>query len=266
MSSKDTDMEHTSPHATNTVSVQHGNSESHLISVLSAMQASMDETNTYLRSIFEERQSAPKRPRVCSEAAGSVEAGNDYQPAPKRAKSADESNSNDCPSHQQSTDELSDTCDEPQEVVNPLQDDTLSLFGGPDFDARSDEELDNASLLSNIAQNLSCNEQTGPPVSEHLAKIINSKLSEELDLAKLKETLGKYKRPENCTEMYVPKVNQEIWQKMKPYAKRADIKMANLQDTIMKGLSSMSNCINELLQCRETKTIPNYRNIKPQPT
>jgi hypothetical protein len=51
---------------------------------------------------------------------------------------------------------------------------------------------------------------------------------------------------------------------MKPYAKRDDIKMANLQDTIMKGLSGMSNCINELLQCRETKTIPNYRNIIPQ--
>ena len=44
--------------------------------------------------------------------------------SPKRAKSAtksdDESNSNDCPSHQQSTDELSDLCDEPQEVINPL--------------------------------------------------------------------------------------------------------------------------------------------------
>ena len=51
---------------------------------------------------------------------------------------------------------------------------------------------------------------------------------------------------------------------MKPYAKRDDIKMANLQDTIMKGLSGMSNCINELLQCWETKTIPNYRNIMPQ--
>ena len=122
----------------------------------------------------------------------------------------------------------------------------MSLFGGPDFDARSDEELDNASLLSNIAQNLSSNEQTGPPVSEHLAKIVNSKLSEEVDLAKLKETLGKYKRPENCTEMYVPKVNQEIWQKMKPYAKRTDIKMANLQDTIMKGLLA---CLTVLMNC-----------------
>ncbi len=51
------------------------------------MQETMNETNIYLKSIFEERQSAPKRPRVCSEAAGSVESANDDQPAPKRAKS-----------------------------------------------------------------------------------------------------------------------------------------------------------------------------------
>ncbi len=92
------------------MSVPHENSESQLISVLSAMQASMTETNIYLKSIFEERQSAPKRPRVCSEAAGPAEAGNDDQPAQKRAKSgtksADESNSNNCPSHQQSTDDF----------------------------------------------------------------------------------------------------------------------------------------------------------------
>ena len=64
--------------------------------------------------------------------------------------------------------------------------------------------------------------------------------------------------------MYVPKVNQEIWQKMKAYAKKADTKLANLQDTIMKALSGMFSCIHELLQCRETKTIPNYQNIIPQ--
>jgi hypothetical protein len=51
---------------------------------------------------------------------------------------------------------------------------------------------------------------------------------------------------------------------MKAYAKKADTTLANLQDTIMKALSGMSSCIHELLQCRETKTIPNYQNIIPQ--
>ena len=80
-----------------------------------------------------------------------------------------------------------------------------------------DEKPDNENLLSDIAQTLSSNEQTGPPISDHLAKI---------------------KR--NSSELYVPKVNLEIWQNMKPYAKKADIKVANLQDTLIKGLSGQN--------------------------
>jgi hypothetical protein len=97
-----------------------------------------------------------------------------------------------------------------------------------------------------------------------LAQIINSKLADDFDAPKLKETLSKYKRPENCEQMYVPKVNQEIWHNMKPFAKKADIKMANLQATLIKKLSGQANATNTLSECRESKTIPDYRAIVPQ--
>ena len=97
-------------------------------------------------------------------------------------------------------------CDVPPEAEHDKHADALSLFGGPDF-ADEIDDLDNDNLLSNIALNLSSTEQTGPPISEHLAKIINSKLADELDITKLKEILSKYQRPQNCEEMYVPKVN-----------------------------------------------------------
>ena len=139
----------------------------------------------------------------------------------------------------------------------------MSVLGGSDFD-EIDGEPDNDNLLSSIAQNLSAQEQTGPPIADKLAKIINSKLTEDFDLPKLKETLSKYKRPQNCEAMYVPKVNTEIWQKMKPFAKKADIKMANLQDTLLKGLSGLADSTNALLTCRENKTIPNYKDIIPK--
>ena len=109
---------------------------------------------------------------------------------------------------------------------------------GSDFD-EIDSEPDNDNLLSSIAQNLSAQEQTGPLISDKLAKIINSKLTEDFGFRKLKETLSKYKRPQNCEAMYVPKVNNEMWQKMKLFAKKADIKMANLQDTLLNGLSGL---------------------------
>jgi hypothetical protein len=59
-------------------------------------------------------------------------------------------------------------CDQPHVVVDdteqsdqpPVADDTLSLFGGPDFQ-EIDDEFDNDNFLENIAQNLSSKQQTG---------------------------------------------------------------------------------------------------------
>ncbi|CAB4041283.1 Hypothetical predicted protein, partial [Paramuricea clavata] len=196
------------------------------------------------------------------------EAKNGEQPAPKRAKSAPKSGhtseGNDPSILSQKNAVVVD--DNEQSDQPHVADDTLSLFGGPEFQD-IDDELDNDNLLENIAQNLSSRvfkTTNCPPISASLAKIINSKLADEFDAPKLKETLSKYKRPENCEQMYVPEVNQEIWHKMKPFAKKADIKMANLQDTLIKGLSGLANATNTLLECRESKTIPDYRAIVPQ--
>ena len=111
---------------------------------------------------------------------------------------------------------------------------------------------------------MSGQKKTSPPISDKLAKIINSKLTEDFDPHKLKETISKYKRPQNCEAMYVPRVNTEIRQKMKPFAKRADLKMANLQDTLLKRLSGLDETTNTLLTSKGKKTIPNYKDIIPK--
>ena len=151
-----------------------------------------------------------------------AEAGNGEQSAPKRAKTApktglnSDGNDRTCIAHQ-SSDYDAEAREDPLEAErDQQQDDTLSLFGGTEF-ADENDDIDNDNLLSNIALNLSSTQQTGPPISEHLANIINSKLVDELDISKLKEILSKYQRPQICEGMYVPKVNQEIWQKLKPY-------------------------------------------------
>jgi hypothetical protein len=81
MSNEDIVNEHSPPHDTNNVSVPHKESESQLISVLSAMQVSMAQTNTYLKMIFQERRSVPKHGYHV--AAGSVEGRGDEESAPK---------------------------------------------------------------------------------------------------------------------------------------------------------------------------------------
>ena len=73
--------------------------------------------------------------------------------------------------------------------------------------------------------------------------------------------MNAHKKPENCTELFVPRVNTEIGHKMKPHQRKADIKLSNLQDTLIKGVSALTTASNDLLVCRETKTLPNYKDL-----
>ena len=107
-------------------------------------------------------------------------------------------------------------------------------------------------------------EDTGPPITDKLASIVNKNFSDNIDLTKLKSMLNAHKKPENCTELFVPRVNTEIWQKMKPYQRKADIKLSNLQDTLIKGVSALMTASNDLLVCWETKTLPNYKALLAQ--
>ena len=56
-------------------------------------------------------------------------------------------------------------------------DDTLSLFGGLEF---NEDEQDNEDLLSDIAQSLVSAEDTGPPITDKLASIVNKKFSDNI--------------------------------------------------------------------------------------
>jgi hypothetical protein len=62
--------------------------------------------------------------------------------------------------------------------------------------------VDNDDLLNLISNSLSSSDDTGPPVSEKLSKIINGKFQSDYSV----EILQKYKLPENCEELFVPKI------------------------------------------------------------
>ena len=50
----------------------------------------------------------------------------------------------------------------------------------------------------------------------------------------MKEKLAKYNRPDNCEKLTVPKVNPEIWNKLKRIARSADLRLANMQKALVK--------------------------------
>ena len=93
-----------------------------------------------------------------------------------------------------------------------LQDhDVLILFGNyslVDEPLEPEDELNNDGLLTQITTSLSSSDESGPPVSDKLSKLVNNI---EYSVDKRKEILQKYKKLINCTELFVPKVNPEIW-------------------------------------------------------
>ena len=180
--SESTSVEHAVSSAAASHIQNNSNVNTRLCSVLEAIETRMSQTNEYLKQIFEGQQAAQKRPRarepeqcIIDEDDGE----NADQPAPKRAKSVPKSGLSSDGNDRVDYDNL----DELYEVEHENPDDTISVLGGSDFD-EIDGEPDNDNLLSSIAQNLSAQEQTGPPISDKLAKIINSKLTEDFDFPK----------------------------------------------------------------------------------
>ena len=68
-------------------------------------------------------------------------------------------------------------------------------------------------------------------MSEKLSKLVNDKFQTEYTVEKPKEILQKYKVPSDSNELFVPKVNFEIWTKLNANSKRSDIRTSVLQDT-----------------------------------
>ncbi|KAK3745382.1 hypothetical protein QZH41_001420 [Actinostola sp. cb2023] len=164
---------------------------------------------------------------------------------------------------QNASDKANNSASEKEKYNRKDNEDVLSLFGE---DSESEKSSDDENLLSDITMSLSSSDDTGPPVSDKLAKLINEKFDTEYTVEKSKEIIQKYKKPSNCETLYVPKVNQEIWGKLPTYARRTDIRMSVLQDTLIKVSSAIICSIDDLLNHREKKTTPNYKNLIPQLT
>ena len=178
--------------------------------------------------------------------------------------------------HSSASHEASSPSDEetepPQDGVTQKsrEEDTISLFGDSDLDhERQDKDEgegdgqdgDNDDLLDLISVALDSSDEKGPNISEKLAKIINDSYQSELSAEKRKEICQKYKIPANCTELIVPKLNNEIWTKLKSNAKRSDIRMGALQDTLNKASSAILVSANDLLTHRKDGTKPDYKAI-----
>ena len=218
-----------------------------LIAVLSSMKASFDSGYSLLQELVSHKRSSPyDEPRTSKSCTASQKA---------NVMSSDEDEND--------ASEKANT----QHYHDASEADALSLFGGGDIDEiddtvledMEDGDFDNASLLSAISSFLSCSQDTGPPIASGLAELVNGKFNAEYSAERRKEILQKYKKPSNCDNVLVPKVNEEIWGKLPANAKRSDIRTSALQDTLVKVSSAIVCTTDKLLEHREKKTIPCYK-------
>jgi hypothetical protein len=114
------------------------------------------------------------------------------------------------------------------------EDDALAVFGDNDLDLEGESDR----FYELIDDNLRPSDRFGPPISERIAKIINEKFTTDLGLDKRKEILEKYKIPADCTNLFVVRVNEPIWAKLKGFNRQRDLRVAVLQDSLV-GVSSV---------------------------
>ena len=101
----------------------------------------------------------------------------------------------------------------------------------------------------------------GPPVVDHLAKILNERFSIEFESAQRKQLIGKYLIPEDCTGIYRPCVNPQVWCTIRPEANSADKSFIALQGVILTASSAFAMAINDILQSREPENPLDYQSV-----
>ena len=149
-----------------------------------------------------------------------------------KAESKSDSNSQPGPSKKKARKALSDSDDASDDSDG---DAVNAILGEDEQDGDSSDKL-----LKEIEEEYNTADKTGPNINEHLVNLINKRFAGKLKEAKLKEKLELYVRPGNCEKLKVPLVNHELWGKLKPPVKSQDLRLANVQQTVVKATIALA--------------------------
>ncbi len=77
----------------------------------------------------------------------------------------------------------------------------------------------------------------GASVNQQLADIVNKRWGVKLNQDKLAAILTKHPQPENCSAVNVTQVKPEIWRSLNAFERKADLRIANIQQGLQKATS-----------------------------
>lgn len=94
------------------------------------------------------------------------------------------------------------------------------------------------------------------------AKSINSSLRSKIPESKFNEMKAKYKRPENCRNLMIPKVNEQVWTEKHPMMnsiRSHDLKLQKIMGYSIKGMIPIIETANDILKAALKRSLSNLQ-------
>ena len=128
---------------------------------------------------------------------------------------------------------------------------TILVEGSPAAQSNSSQTLESSeTLLPSIFEET---ESFGPKVVDIIAERINDSCSKKPLDTKLKELQDKYKTPENCKVLCVPKINLELWHDLPRATKTRDLGLQELQKNIFRSAQPMLLLFDTVVKAKAEK-------------
>ncbi|XP_046571141.1 uncharacterized protein LOC124279372 [Haliotis rubra] len=122
-------------------------------------------------------------------------------------------------------------------------------------ETKENPEDDNIiTLMADFHEFFGEDDDTSESLREDLAKSVNEGMTKSPHMGKLKEVMGRYKRPKNCEALRVPKANEEIWQQAKPATRTRDLRAQQTQGLMVKAMIPLIQLTDALMSAIVTKS------------
>ena len=129
--------------------------------------------------------------------------------------------------------------DEEVDVLDSINNFVQDAVPSTSSEKAQDEPDECERWLQEIEQELVNNDKRSNPVSEYLERLLNNILKNKISEEKVKELLDKYPPPANLQGMVTPKVNLEIWNKLKTDTRSRDIRMQKAQQCCRQAVTGV---------------------------
>ena len=108
------------------------------------------------------------------------------------------------------------------------------------------DQSNDSDFFKDLDELFKAQDKCGPDIDDKLANIVNAGIRSGLSEESLKKLLDDYFRPGNCSNLMVPKVNNEIWNKLKLETRLQDARFQKTQNLVIKAMIPLIMSMNNL--------------------